>query len=104
MVENIQPADTPPNRALRLTFEYEGSSVRLVSSQTVDMILPPSHPLKLAKMKQGSGSRWLTPRASRSIGGLFKIPYGLTGRCSHKIRRSRFTVWTSRSPRVRLLY
>jgi hypothetical protein len=53
MVENIQPADTPPNRALRLTFEYEGSSVRLVSSQTVDMILPPSHPLEARENETG---------------------------------------------------
>jgi hypothetical protein len=31
----------------RLTFEYEGDEVRLVSEQIVNMILPPSHPPEL---------------------------------------------------------
>jgi hypothetical protein len=31
---------------MRLTFEYEGSEVKLVSSQKVEMILPPTHPLE----------------------------------------------------------
>jgi hypothetical protein len=45
------------NKALRLTFNYEGSDVKLVSTQSVDMILPPSHPLE-AKAEQ-SGF-WIT--------------------------------------------
>ena len=53
MVETNQPAEAAPKRALRLTFAYEGSTVRLVSSQTVDMILPPSHPLEAGKNETG---------------------------------------------------
>lgn len=39
------PPDRPTNRTLRLTFEYEGSNVKLVSSQRVDMIIPPTQAL-----------------------------------------------------------
>jgi len=39
------PQIRPYNRALRLTFEYEGSTVKLVSSQSVEMILPPTESL-----------------------------------------------------------
>lgn len=55
MVEksSMQSADAPPNRVLRLTFVYEGSSVRLVSSQSVEMILPPSHPLEAQQNETG---------------------------------------------------
>ncbi len=35
----------PPNRALRMTFRYDGDKLELVSSQRVEMILPQSHPL-----------------------------------------------------------
>jgi hypothetical protein len=53
-----QVAAQPPqarsyNKALRLTFEYEGSSVKLVSAQSVDMILPPSHPLETTEAQTG---------------------------------------------------
>ena len=34
------------NRALRLTFRYDGDKVEMVSSQQVEMILPPSHALE----------------------------------------------------------
>lgn len=44
---SVQPPEARSySRALRLTFEYEGSNVKLVSIQSVDMILPPSHPLE----------------------------------------------------------
>jgi hypothetical protein len=49
-----QPPETRSyNKALRLTFEYEGSSVKLVSTQRVDMILPPSHPLETKEEQSG---------------------------------------------------
>ena len=35
-----------PNRALRMTFRYDGDKLELVSTQRVEMILPPSHPLE----------------------------------------------------------
>src|SRR5205085_5091429 len=40
------PQARPYNRALRLTFEYEGSNPKLVSTQRVEMILPPTEPLE----------------------------------------------------------
>jgi hypothetical protein len=41
------------NRVLRLTFSYEGSAVKLVSSQKVEMTLPPSHALAPAERESG---------------------------------------------------
>jgi len=40
------PGQSPggPTRVLRLTFSYEGNKIRLVSRQSVEMILPPSDP------------------------------------------------------------
>ena len=35
-------AQSEPNRALRLTFSYEGNNVRLVSRQSVEMKIAPS--------------------------------------------------------------
>ena len=53
-----QVAAQPPearryNKALRLTFEYEGPTVKLVSAQSVEMILPPSHPLDTQQEQAG---------------------------------------------------
>ena len=45
-ITQLPAAPRPYNRALRLTFEYEGSDVKLVSSQKIEMILPPTHPLE----------------------------------------------------------
>jgi len=59
----IQPAEARSyNRALRLTFNYEGSNVKLVSAQSVDMILPPSHPLETKEEQSGF---WFTLSNSR---------------------------------------
>ena len=50
----VQPPEARSyNKALRLTFEYEGSNVKLVSVQSVDMILPPSHPLETKDAQSG---------------------------------------------------
>lgn len=57
MVDSHQSAaetgGSPGGHALRLTFSYEGNSVALVSSQPVDMILPPSHSLEPAQNETG---------------------------------------------------
>lgn len=46
MPQVAQPPQVRPyNGALRLTFEYEGSNVKLVSKQKVEMILPPTQSL-----------------------------------------------------------
>src|SRR5262245_14854538 len=57
-----QVATQPPearryNKALRLTFEYEGPDVKLVSAQAVDMILPQSHALE---PKEEQAGFWFT--------------------------------------------
>jgi len=57
MAETKSPSIAPDNRALRLTFAYEGSTVHLVSSQSVEMILPPSHPLNAHENETGF---WVT--------------------------------------------
>jgi hypothetical protein len=50
----VQPPEARSyKKALRLTFEYEGSTVKLVSTQSVDMILPPSHPLETKEEQSG---------------------------------------------------
>ena len=41
------------NRTLRLTFSYEGSNVRLVSSQSIDMKPPPAEPEPIQKGQSG---------------------------------------------------
>jgi hypothetical protein len=41
------------NRTLRLTFSYEGSIVRLVSSQSIDMKPPPAEPAPIQKGQSG---------------------------------------------------
>jgi len=47
MPQVAQPPEARPyNRALRLTFEYEGSNVKLVSTQSVEMLLPPTQSLE----------------------------------------------------------
>jgi hypothetical protein len=47
----LQPAQPGPVR--RLTFEYEGDQIRLVSEQHVRMIVPPSQPLEQAETLGG---------------------------------------------------
>jgi hypothetical protein len=44
-----------PQRALRLTFEYEGEEVRLVSRQRVAMLVPPP---ELASSEEGQAGFW----------------------------------------------
>ena len=43
------------NRTLRLTFSYEGSTVRLVSSQSIEMTPPPAEP---EPIKEGQAGFW----------------------------------------------
>lgn len=52
---------TAGGRALRLTFRYEGDRVELVSSQPVEMLLPPSHPVDEGEGRSGF---WITLRAA----------------------------------------
>ena len=40
-------------RAVRLIFEYEGDRISLVSTQTVEMIVPPSDPYPVMKQESG---------------------------------------------------
>lgn len=49
------PGQPYPNwsRTLRLTFSYEGSNVRLVSRQSVEMMPPPSDPLTPQEERSG---------------------------------------------------
>lgn len=51
------PQASPSNRALRLTFQYDGPNVKLISSQSVEMKLPPSHPLT---GQEGQSGFWFT--------------------------------------------
>jgi hypothetical protein len=46
MDQEKQSAAPRRQLALRLTFTYEGSEIRLVSQQSVEMTLPPSHDLQ----------------------------------------------------------
>jgi hypothetical protein len=41
---NVQPQPAQPGPVRRLTFEYDGDQIRLVSEQHVRMIVPPSPP------------------------------------------------------------
>lgn len=41
------------NRSIRLTFSYEGSDVRMVSKQSVEMVAPPSDPILAQENKSG---------------------------------------------------
>ena len=41
------------NRSLRLTFSYEGSDVRLVSKQNIEMLSPPSDPIRAQEEQAG---------------------------------------------------
>ena len=41
------------NRTLRVTFSYEGTDVRLVTQQNVEMISPPSEPLTMQGERSG---------------------------------------------------
>ncbi len=50
MATSQMPGPVPVRR---LTFTYDGTDVRLVSEQRVDMILPPSHPTDLLARQGG---------------------------------------------------
>lgn len=41
---SVAAAESP--KAMRLTFSYDGDEVKLVSKQSVDMVVPPSDPVK----------------------------------------------------------
>jgi hypothetical protein len=51
-----------PSRAVRLMFTYEGNDVRLVSQQTLDMIIPPTDALSGYEDEQGF---WVEVRTAR---------------------------------------
>jgi hypothetical protein len=58
----MESRELPPTRAsqqskrtLRLTFSYEGSAVRLVSRQSVEMITPPANAVSI---KEGQTGFW----------------------------------------------
>lgn len=42
-----------PRLVSRLTFEYDGDQIRLVSEQQVTMIIPPSHPVDQLEKEAG---------------------------------------------------
>ncbi len=46
-------ASQQSKRTLRLTFSYEGSTVRLVSRQSVEMITPPASPYPIREGQTG---------------------------------------------------
>ena len=46
-------AQPGPKAAVRLIFEYEGDAIRLVSTQQVEMTVPPSDPLEVAENTAG---------------------------------------------------
>jgi len=52
----------PSNRALRMTFSYEGDRISLVSQQPVEMILPPSHPFDEREAQTGF---WFTVHGTK---------------------------------------
>lgn len=52
MVNSRHP-DQRSYRTLRLTFEYEGGAVRLVSRQSVEMITPAPHPTPITAGQTG---------------------------------------------------
>ena len=56
--DNEEPAKRASekwNRTLRLTFSYEGSTVRLISSQSIEMKPPPA---ELEPVKKGQTGFW----------------------------------------------
>jgi hypothetical protein len=58
MPQSVQkPQSSAPDRALRLTFQYDGPNIRLISSQSVEMKLPPSHGLT---GQEGQSGFWFT--------------------------------------------
>ena len=54
------------SRTLRLTFAYEGSSVRLISRMSVEMITPPASPIPI---HEGQSGFWyeLRDRTGRAL-------------------------------------
>lgn len=52
MKKGTQPTK-PPNRSVRLTFSYEGSDVRLVSRQSIEMLSPPSDAIQVQEGQAG---------------------------------------------------
>jgi hypothetical protein len=71
-----QAGGRPRPSAVRLIFEYEGDDVRLVSSQAVDMVVPPGDPVAadttppgvLAEVRQADG----TTLYRKSVGQLLR--------------------------------
>lgn len=52
MMKLVQPR-SQPGSVHRLTFEYEGDQIRLVSDQIVTMVVPASHPLEAIGTQAG---------------------------------------------------
>jgi hypothetical protein len=51
--EQLRELHGRQNRALRLTFEYEDSNVRLISRQSVEMVVPPSDAIQNYEGQKG---------------------------------------------------
>jgi hypothetical protein len=54
--ETLSPREPPPTHALRLTFAYRDSDLRLVGSQRVEMLVPPA---VTAPPATGQSGYWL---------------------------------------------
>jgi hypothetical protein len=62
------PPSTPsarPNRAIRLTFAYEGESIRLVDRQSLEKRTAPSDPVD-AREKRSQSGFWVEVQGGRS--------------------------------------
>jgi len=46
-------SSSPPAKALRLTFSYDGDKVKLISQQRTEMIVPPSDPVTGFRQQKG---------------------------------------------------
>jgi hypothetical protein len=54
-----EPPFAEPPRTLRLTFSYEGDTVRLISRERLEMIPPPSEPVAI---REGQSGFWYEVR------------------------------------------